>query len=112
MDEEFEIIYVDKPEEATWGIIGTGLQNFNIQKAGDRNALWSAWLRRPARSALITTWRTIASSLRDKARRAGLAEAIVGLPCVLSARSPISGAIDHQVKIAEAAFHASSPVSR
>jgi GNAT superfamily N-acetyltransferase len=35
MDGEYQIIYVDKPEESAWGIIGHGLQNYNIQQAGD-----------------------------------------------------------------------------
>lgn len=37
MDNEYEVIYVDKPEEAAWEIIGRGLQNFNIQHAGAEN---------------------------------------------------------------------------
>lgn len=35
MDDEFEIVYVEKPEEAAWEIIGKGLQSFNVQQAGD-----------------------------------------------------------------------------
>lgn len=35
MNEEYEIIYIDKPEETAWGIIGRGLQNFNVQQAGE-----------------------------------------------------------------------------
>jgi GNAT superfamily N-acetyltransferase len=35
MDEEYQIVYVDKPE---WGIIGQGIQNFNTQQAGEDNA--------------------------------------------------------------------------
>ena len=34
MDEKHEIIYVDKPEESAWGIIGGGLQEYNVQQAG------------------------------------------------------------------------------
>jgi GNAT superfamily N-acetyltransferase len=37
MDENYQIKYVDKPEESVWGIIGKGLDQFNIQKAGDDN---------------------------------------------------------------------------
>ena len=36
-DNEYKIVYVDKPEEAAWGIIGKGLQNFNVQQAGEEN---------------------------------------------------------------------------
>jgi glycosyltransferase involved in cell wall biosynthesis len=73
-----------------------------------RNTLWSAWLRRPAGSALVETWRLVKRAFRDHACRAGLAEAIAGMPWVLSAREPVSAAIDRQVKIAERVFHQSS----
>ena len=39
-----------------------------------RNAFWSAWLRRPARSELAETWRLIKLSISDQACRVGLAE--------------------------------------
>ncbi len=35
MDEEYQIVYVDKPEESAWGIIGRGLGSFNRQQAGE-----------------------------------------------------------------------------
>jgi GNAT superfamily N-acetyltransferase len=35
MDEEYQIVYVDKPEESAWGIIGRGVGNYNKQQAGD-----------------------------------------------------------------------------
>ena len=35
MDEAYNIIYVDKPEESAWGIIGRGVGNYNEQQAGD-----------------------------------------------------------------------------
>jgi len=35
MDEEYQIVYVDKPEESAWGIIGKGLHNHNVQQVGD-----------------------------------------------------------------------------
>ena len=34
MDEEYSIVYVEKPEESAWGIIGRGLGQFNEQQAG------------------------------------------------------------------------------
>jgi GT2 family glycosyltransferase len=70
-----------------------------------RNALWSAWLRRPARSALAITWRMLRASLRDGARLRGLLEAAVGLPWVLSRRDPISDELDEQVRQAERRLH-------
>jgi len=35
MDEAYGIVYVEKPEEAAWGVIGQGLQKFNVQIAGE-----------------------------------------------------------------------------
>lgn len=35
MDEEYQIVYVDKPEESAWGIIGHGIHDYNEQQAGD-----------------------------------------------------------------------------
>ena len=35
MDEEYQIVYVDKPEESAWGIIGQGISSYNKQQAGD-----------------------------------------------------------------------------
>jgi GNAT superfamily N-acetyltransferase len=35
MDEEYQIVYVDKPEESAWGIIGRGVCGYNEQQAGD-----------------------------------------------------------------------------
>jgi N-acetylglucosaminyl-diphospho-decaprenol L-rhamnosyltransferase len=71
-----------------------------------RNALWSAWLRRPAASAWAETWRVVKRSFSDQAYRAGLVEAIVGLSWVRSARDPVPADIDRQVKMAEKVFHA------
>jgi GNAT superfamily N-acetyltransferase len=35
MDEEYQIVYVDNPEESAWGIIGRGVASYNRQQAGD-----------------------------------------------------------------------------
>src|SRR5512143_1036359 len=35
MNEEYELVYVEKPEESAWGIIGKGIHNYNEQQAGD-----------------------------------------------------------------------------
>jgi len=37
MEEEYEIIYVENPDEA-WGIIGRGITDYNNQRAGNQNA--------------------------------------------------------------------------
>lgn len=70
-----------------------------------RNKVWSAWLRRPARTAWSETWRVIKWSRIDRDYRAGFAEAILGLLWVLIARNPIPVALDRQVKIAERVFY-------
>jgi len=38
MDEEYQIVYDDKPEQSAWGIIGEGITNYNKQQAGDDKA--------------------------------------------------------------------------
>jgi len=38
MDEEYNIVYVDKPDESAWGIIGQGISNYNEQQAGNDKA--------------------------------------------------------------------------
>lgn len=35
MDEEYRIVYEEKPEESAWGIIGRGVGEYNKQQAGD-----------------------------------------------------------------------------
>jgi GNAT superfamily N-acetyltransferase len=35
MDEEYQIVYVDNPEQSAWGIIGRGVGNYNKQQVGD-----------------------------------------------------------------------------
>jgi len=35
MNEKFQIVPEDKPEESAWGIIGRGVQNFNIEQTKD-----------------------------------------------------------------------------
>jgi GT2 family glycosyltransferase len=77
-----------------------------------RNALWSAWLRRPASSALASTWRISLSAVQDRPGRLGLVDAIAGLQWVLRARRPVPARIDRQVRSAEAVFYASDRRSR
>jgi GNAT superfamily N-acetyltransferase len=38
MDEEYQIVYIERPEDSVWGIIGQGINLFNNQKAGDDKA--------------------------------------------------------------------------
>lgn len=36
MNEEYQIAFVEKPEESAWGIIGQGVSTYNEQQAGDQ----------------------------------------------------------------------------
>ncbi|MCP4422058.1 MAG: GNAT family N-acetyltransferase [Chloroflexi bacterium] len=36
MNEEYQIVYEDKPEQSAWGIIGRGLSQYNEQQTGDQ----------------------------------------------------------------------------
>ena len=35
MDEEYDIISVDKPDDSVWDVVGWGIHHYNEQKAGD-----------------------------------------------------------------------------
>lgn len=37
MQEEYDIAYVDDPEESAWGIIGRGVGRYNREQAGDNH---------------------------------------------------------------------------
>jgi len=62
-----------------------------------RNALWSVWLRRRARGAARQTWRLMRGSVNDPAGRAGMADAMRGLPWVLRERRPVSARLEAQL---------------
>lgn len=38
MDTEYQIVYVEKPEQSVWGVIGQGIDRYNTDKAGDPKA--------------------------------------------------------------------------
>jgi GNAT superfamily N-acetyltransferase len=35
MDEKYQIVHVENPEESAWGIIGRGVASYNREQAGD-----------------------------------------------------------------------------
>ena len=35
MDEEYQIVYLEKPDDTTWSVIGGGINNYNTEQAGD-----------------------------------------------------------------------------
>ncbi|MBE0411337.1 MAG: GNAT family N-acetyltransferase [Anaerolineales bacterium] len=38
MDDQYKIVFIEKPGESVWGIIGKGIRNFNLQHAGEKNS--------------------------------------------------------------------------
>ena len=67
-----------------------------------RNALWLAWLRRPAAGALRTTARSLARGLHDPAARAGVAQALRGLPWVVRERQAVNPELELSLRLLEA----------
>jgi GT2 family glycosyltransferase len=66
-----------------------------------RNALWSAWLRRPISSCLRKTWRTVRSAPLESGTWKGLAAAIGGLPWVLGQRRVVPAEIECGLRMLE-----------
>lgn len=64
-----------------------------------RNALWSAWLRRPLRSALRETVRLIRTSPHDRTALLGFSHALAGLPWVLRQRRVVPPWVEHQLSL-------------
>jgi GT2 family glycosyltransferase len=64
-----------------------------------RNALWVAWLRRPARSALAATCRLGAASIRDRDGRAGLRAALAGISWVAPRRRVVSTEVEALLRL-------------
>jgi GT2 family glycosyltransferase len=62
-----------------------------------RNALWSVWLRRRPRGAARQTWRLMRGSVTHPAGRAGIADAVRGIPWVLRERRPVSARLEAQL---------------
>jgi GT2 family glycosyltransferase len=59
-----------------------------------RNALWVAWLRRPAARALAATWRLTRRAPADRAHREALREALRGLPWALRSRRRVPDGLE------------------
>jgi GNAT superfamily N-acetyltransferase len=38
MDTEYQIVYVEKPEQSVWGVVGRGIDDYNSEQAGDDHA--------------------------------------------------------------------------
>ena len=35
MDEKYDIVAVEKPDDSVWDVVGWGIHNYNVQQAGD-----------------------------------------------------------------------------
>ena len=66
-----------------------------------RNALWCAWLRRPLPSALRRSIRLALPALHDRPGRAGVIEAVRGLPWVVRERRPVPACIEADLRTLE-----------
>jgi GT2 family glycosyltransferase len=67
-----------------------------------RNDLWTTWLRRPARTVARDTLRSLRAALSDRSARAGLVDAVRGLPWVLGERRPVPPALEADLRLLEA----------
>jgi GNAT superfamily N-acetyltransferase len=38
MGDEYQIVYIEHPEQSAWGIIGQGINEYNLLQAGDESA--------------------------------------------------------------------------
>jgi hypothetical protein len=68
-----------------------------------RNALWSAWLRRPLRSALRQTLWLSRTTPRDRTAVLGFAAALSGLPWVLRRRRVVPPGVENHIRLLELA---------
>jgi len=67
-----------------------------------RNALWLAWLRRPARSAARATAGLLRASLGDGAARRGVLDAARGLPWALRHRRVVPREVESVLRLLDA----------
>jgi GT2 family glycosyltransferase len=63
-----------------------------------RNRLWSAWLRRPPGMAAGCTLRALLEAVADRSGRAGVVEAVGGLPWVLRARRRLPAEVEADLR--------------
>jgi GT2 family glycosyltransferase len=63
-----------------------------------RNALWSAWLRRPAAGATRQTLHLAGPALGQPGARAGVLDAVLGLPWVLRERHPVRAELEDALR--------------
>lgn len=67
-----------------------------------RNALWTAWLRRPFRSACRETWRAFAAARLDPSAARGFGDALSDVRWLISRRRVLSWRTEGQIRMLEA----------
>jgi GT2 family glycosyltransferase len=67
-----------------------------------RNAIWFAWLRRPAARALVRTARLLRGSRGDPAALGGAAEALRAAPWVLRGRRVVPEHVERRLRLLDA----------
>jgi GT2 family glycosyltransferase len=70
-----------------------------------RNAVLTAWMRRPLWVATLAAARLARESLRDPAARAALAGVVARLPSALRRRTRLPADVERQVRLLEASQH-------
>ncbi|EWC63206.1 putative transferase [Actinokineospora spheciospongiae] len=70
---------------------------------GIRNTLWTAWLRRPLRSAVRHTAWVLRGAPKDRATAGAVGRALLGLPWVLAGRRVVPAEVESGLRLLEAA---------
>jgi GT2 family glycosyltransferase len=73
------------------------------RRDGIRNTLWTAWLRRPVRSAVRHTAWVLRGAPKDLATAAAVGQALMGVPWVLAHRHVVPPPVEHGLRLLEAA---------
>ncbi|MCG8920198.1 glycosyltransferase [Actinokineospora sp. PR83] len=70
---------------------------------GIRNTLWTAWLRRPVRSAVRHTAWVLRGAPKDRATAGAVGRALLGLPWVLAGRRVVPPDVEEGLRLLESA---------
>jgi len=70
---------------------------------GIRNTLWTAWLRRPVRSAVRHTAWVLRGAPKDRATAGAVGRALLGLPWVLAGRRVVPPDVERGLRLLESA---------
>ncbi len=71
-----------------------------------RNAIWCAWMRRPWRSAIAQTWRSLITARRERTLRRVVAATFGGVPAALRERRVVSHDVEAKFLLRETAVDA------